>query len=84
MAPISQVLSILEPILRTRAQLSSWQLISPLQTESLVGRVIRTASIASLGASKFEQPTVLVIDDLGGEEDLPEVEPSTRLIQDVC
>ena len=77
MAPISQILSILEPILRTRAQLSSWQLISPLQTESLVGRVICTASIASLGASKFEQPTVLVIDDLGGEEDIPGVEPST-------
>ena len=77
MAPISQVLSIIEPILRTEAQLSSWQLISPLQTESLVGQVTCTASIASLGASKLEQPTVLVIDDLGGEDDIPEVQSST-------
>ena len=71
-APLSQLLAVLEPRLRQEAGLGSWQLISPAPTATVTGRVVLEAALSRVQGVKYSEPTILIT-DMGGEEDIPEV-----------
>lgn len=66
---LSRLLRCLDPLLRKAAGLGGWQIVSPGQVQ---GRVRRTARLLPLQAERFAEPTVLVSDEVSGEEEIPE------------
>ncbi|KAK9830544.1 hypothetical protein WJX72_012386 [[Myrmecia] bisecta] len=70
-APLSQLLAILEPVLRASAGLGSWQLISLVQG-SVTGRLVVAASLAEVQQESYAEATVLLVGHVGGEEEVPE------------
>ena len=71
MATLAQMTNALEPALRKAAGLGSWQLISPSAGDSIAGTLHVADSLAK--ARDFESPAVLLIDEIEGDEDIPEV-----------
>lgn len=71
-APLSQLLTALEPQLRSAAGLSAWQVISPAHG-SAAGRLEIAEQLRDVQHSRYMQPTVLLVDSVGGDEDVPEV-----------
>ena len=67
-----QVLSIVDPLLREAGGLGSWQVISAGQRQCR-GRVVVAASLADVQEQRYEEPTVLLVQLVGGEEEIPEV-----------
>ena len=74
-APLSQLLSAIEPALRLAAGLGAWQVVSPA-AGAVTGRLEIAAALAHVQHARYAQPTVLLVDAVGGEEDMPEVRPS--------
>ena len=71
-APLSQLLTALEPQLRLAAGLSAWQVISPARG-SAAGRLEIVGQLRDVQHSRYRQPTVLLVDCVGGDEEVPEV-----------
>ncbi len=71
-APLSQLLTALEPQLRSAAGLSAWQVISPAHG-SAAGRLEIVEQLRDVQHSRYMQPTVLLVDRVGGDEEVPEV-----------
>ena len=71
-APLSQLLTALEPQLRSAAGLSAWQVISPARG-SAAGRLETAERLRDVQHSQYAQPTVLLVDSVGGDEEVPEV-----------
>lgn len=71
-APLSQLLTALEPQLRSAAGLSAWQVISPAHG-SAAGRLELAEQLRDVQHSRYAQPTVLLVDRMGGDEEVPEV-----------
>lgn len=71
-APLSQLLTSLEPKLRSAAGLSAWQVISPAQGTA-VGRLETAQQLRDVQHSRYPQPTILLVDRVGGDEEIPEV-----------
>ena len=70
---VSLVLSMLEPSLRSLAELGCWQIISPAMEPTLTARnVYRSEQLYSCMNLSFSQPCVLVCDRVTGEEEIPE------------
>ena len=67
-----QVLAIVDPLLREAGGLGSWQVISAGQGQCR-GRVVVAASLADVQEQRYEEPTVLLVQLVGGEEEIPEV-----------
>ena len=67
-APLSQMLRALDPVIRNVANMGSWQIVSNAEAE---GIIVRVASLAEVVNVKYTQPTVIVADRVGGEEDIP-------------
>ena len=67
-----QVLSIVDPLLREAGGLGSWQVISAGQGQCR-GRVVVAASLGDVQEQQYEEPTVLLVQLVGGEEEIPEV-----------
>ena len=84
-APLSQLVSALEPVLRSAAGLGSWQVVSPAPGGSVRGEVAAVAALADVQGSSFSRPTVLLADAVGGDEDIPEVRSlSASLADQAC
>lgn len=66
---LSMILSKLNPILRTAADLGDWQIISPGKAH---GYVELTDSLRSVQGKRFERKTVIVTDKVAGDEEIPE------------
>eukprot|EP00873_Tetraselmis_striata_P000762 jgi/Tetstr1/421026/TSEL_012071.t1 len=66
---VSQVLGNIEAGLRSAADLSAWQVISP---GGAVGRVRVEHDLYEIQDDIYDEPTVLVIDRVTGEEEIPE------------
>ncbi len=66
---LSTVLRILDKRLRETADLGDWQVISPAQ---VVGEVIFVNDLASVQNLIYEQPTILLCNRIGGEEEPPQ------------
>ena len=71
-APLSQLLTSLEPKLRSAAGLSAWQVISPAQGNA-VGCLTMAQQLRDVQHSRYPQPTILLVDRVGGDEEIPEV-----------
>ena len=72
-APLSQLLTSLEPQLRSAAGLSAWQVVSPAQGHA-GGRLEAAAQLRDVQHSRYQQPTILLVDRVRGDEEIPEVE----------
>jgi alpha-glucan,water dikinase len=66
---LAKVLRHLDPLLRRAAGLGGWQVISPA---TAWGQVRAVDCLVSVQAERFAQPTVLLADEVGGEEEVPE------------
>ncbi len=66
--PLSLLLRHLDPLLRKEAGLGGWQIISPA---TAVGRLRPVESLLAVQAENFPEPTVLVADHVGGNEEIP-------------
>ena len=71
-APLSQLLTSLEPQLRSAAGLSAWQIVSPAQGRA-GGRLEAAAQLRDVQHSRYQQPTILLVDRVQGDEEIPEV-----------
>jgi len=67
-APLSQMLRVIDPIIRNVAQMGNWQIVSNAEC---AGVVVTVRSLADVQHVKYSEPTVLVADRVGGEEDIP-------------
>ncbi|KAL8137845.1 hypothetical protein V2J09_003846 [Rumex salicifolius] len=68
-ASLSSLLNQLDPVLRRTANLGSWQLISPVEA---VGYVVVVDKLLSVQDKSFDQPTILVVKTVKGEEEIPD------------
>ncbi len=66
---LSALLSRMDPILRKSAHLGDWQVASPGRA---AGRVHVVAALKSIQGKRFSHPAVVVTDEIGGEEEIPE------------
>ena len=66
---LSLLIRHLDPILRKRAKLGDWQIISP---SAACGRIEAVESLREIQGRKFAQPTVIVAEKVHGDEEPPE------------
>ncbi|XP_024988884.1 alpha-glucan water dikinase 1, chloroplastic-like [Cynara cardunculus var. scolymus] len=68
-ASLSSLVNRLDPILRSVANLGSWQVISPVEA---VGYVVVIDQLLSVQNESYELPTILVAKTVSGEEEIPD------------
>nr|XP_043613595.1 alpha-glucan water dikinase, chloroplastic-like [Erigeron canadensis]XP_043613596.1 alpha-glucan water dikinase, chloroplastic-like [Erigeron canadensis]XP_043613597.1 alpha-glucan water dikinase, chloroplastic-like [Erigeron canadensis] len=68
-APLSSLVNRLDPILRSVANLGSWQVISPIE---VVGYVVVVDELLSVQNKTYDMPTILVAKSVRGEEEIPD------------
>lgn len=69
-APLSQLLSLVDPALRQQSGRGNWMVVSPAAgTASGWLRIVD--DLASIQHDTFERPTVLLCNHVGGEEEVP-------------
>jgi alpha-glucan,water dikinase len=66
---LALLLRRLDPLLRQAAGLGGWQVISPAAAS---GRLRVVARLIDAQGERFAEPTVLVADHVGGDEEVPE------------
>ena len=66
---LSMLIQQLDPILRRSARLGDWQVISPSHA---TGHVEVVESLRAIQGSRFDRPTVIVADQVQGDEEPPE------------
>ncbi|MGD8757256.1 MAG: PEP/pyruvate-binding domain-containing protein [Deltaproteobacteria bacterium] len=66
---LSALLRHMDPILRKSAHLGDWQVASPGRG---AGRIHVVAALRSIQGKRFSHPAVVVTDEIGGEEEIPE------------
>lgn len=66
---LSMLLRHLEPVLRRAANLGAWQIVS---RGTALGKVEVVEALCSVQARRFEGPTVIVTDRVGGDEEISE------------
>ncbi|GFR47292.1 hypothetical protein Agub_g8979 [Astrephomene gubernaculifera] len=66
---VSLVISAIEPSLRNAAALGAWQVISPIAATGVIDVV---SGLHEVQEKVYEQPTVLVAEQVTGEEEIPE------------
>ncbi|XP_077244216.1 pyruvate phosphate dikinase, PEP/pyruvate binding domain-containing protein [Tasmannia lanceolata] len=68
-ASLSALLNRLDPVLRKKAHLGSWQVISPVEA---VGYVVVVDELLSVQNKSYGRPTILVSRSVKGEEEIPD------------
>jgi alpha-glucan,water dikinase len=66
---LSLLLRRLDPLLRKQAGLGGWQVISPAAAS---GRLRVVGKLIDVQGERFAEPTVVVADHVGGDEEVPE------------
>jgi len=66
---LSMLLRQLDPILRKSAELGHWQVVSPGRG---MGQVEVVATLKSIQGKGFARPTIIVADEVAGDEEIPE------------
>ncbi len=66
---VSRLMRRLDPLLRERAGIGGWQVLSPAQA---IGRVQVVGSLMSVQGNAYSEHTVLIADRVTGEEEIPE------------
>ena len=67
-APLSQMLRVLDPMIRGVAQMGRWQVISPVQVK---GQVVYVDVLSTVQNTKYSVPTIIIAKRVSGEEDIP-------------
>ncbi|XRB06735.1 alpha-glucan, water dikinase [Pycnococcus provasolii] len=65
---VSLVLSRIEPLLRSAADLGSWQIVSPA---NIVGRVVVASGLHEVQELEYDEPTIVASRQVTGEEEIP-------------
>ncbi|KAE8798731.1 Alpha-glucan water dikinase, chloroplastic [Hordeum vulgare] len=68
-ASLSVLLNRLDPVLRSIANLGSWQIISPVE---VAGYVVVVDQLLTVQDQTYDKPTVLVVKGVKGEEEIPD------------
>lgn len=68
-ASLSQLLNRIDPVLRSAANLGSWQVISPVEVRGYVEVV---GDLGEVQDKAYERPTILVANKVKGEEEIPD------------
>ncbi|XP_076945424.1 alpha-glucan water dikinase, chloroplastic-like [Bidens hawaiensis] len=68
-ASLSSLVNRIDPILRSVANLGSWQIISPVEA---VGYIVVVDELLSVQNKSYEKPTILVAKTVSGEEEIPD------------
>ncbi|KAK1425887.1 hypothetical protein QVD17_21249 [Tagetes erecta] len=68
-ASLSSLVNRIDPILRSVANLGSWQVISPVEA---VGYLVVVDELLSVQNKSYEKPTILVAKTVSGEEEIPD------------
>ncbi|EFJ44707.1 hypothetical protein VOLCADRAFT_118653, partial [Volvox carteri f. nagariensis] len=66
---VSLVITAIEPMLRNAAALGAWQVISPVEGTGIVEVI---TGLHEVQDKTYEQPTVLIAEQVTGEEEIPE------------
>jgi alpha-glucan,water dikinase len=66
---LSALLRRLDPLLRSYSGMGGWQIISPAEA---AGRVCVVKNLLSAQGQRYLEPTVLVSDQVAGDEEIPE------------
>eukprot|EP00897_Mesotaenium_endlicherianum_P008242 jgi/Mesen1/7446/ME000389S06789 len=66
---LSQLLLKLTPMLRSAAGLGPWQIVSQVEAR---GEVVVIASLADIQGKSYASPTIVIANEVGGMEDIPE------------
>jgi alpha-glucan,water dikinase len=66
---LSALAGKMEPILRNKAHLGDWQVISPGRK---TGRVLVVDTLMSVQGNRYSEPTVMVTNKVAGEEEIPD------------
>ncbi|KAK9050924.1 hypothetical protein SSX86_027549 [Deinandra increscens subsp. villosa] len=68
-ASLSSLVNRIDPVLRSVANLGSWQVISPVEA---VGYLVVVDELLSVQNKSYEKPTILVAKTVSGEEEIPD------------
>ncbi|KAI3744640.1 hypothetical protein L1987_57728 [Smallanthus sonchifolius] len=68
-ASLSSLVNRIDPILRSVANLGSWQVISPVEA---AGYLVVVDELLSVQNKSYENPTILVAKTVSGEEEIPD------------
>ncbi|XP_068639129.1 alpha-glucan water dikinase, chloroplastic-like [Aristolochia californica] len=68
-ASLSSLLNRLDPVLREKAHLGSWQVISPVE---VVGSVVVVDKLLSVQNESYGNPTIILANSVKGEEEIPD------------
>ncbi len=68
---LSVVMKKIEPILRQKANLGPWLIISRGNKECVYGRVKYEKDLHSVQTETFKEKTILVVENVGGNEEIP-------------
>lgn len=68
-ASLSALLNRLDPVLREKANLGSWQVISPVE---VAGYLVAVNELLAVQNKTYERPTILVAKSVKGEEEIPD------------
>lgn len=69
-APLSQLLSVVDPALRQQSGRGNWMVISPA-AGAASGWLRVVDNLATVQHDTFDRPTVLICSHVGGEEEVP-------------
>ena len=67
-APLSQMLRVLDPMIRSVAKMGRWQVISPVQVK---GQIVYVDQLSKVQNTKYSTPTIVIAKRVSGEEDIP-------------
>jgi len=67
-APLSQMLRVLDPMIRAVAHMGRWQVISPVQVK---GQIAYVDALSAVQNTKYSTPTIIIAKRVSGEEDIP-------------
>ena len=68
---LSVILKKIEPILRNKANLGPWLIISRGKDENISGKVIYEKDLKSIQLETFKEKTILLTENVGGSEEIP-------------
>lgn len=68
-APLAQLLAVLQPAVAAAAGLPPWAIVAPgPDNKTVTGRLVVSTTVEGKG---FKEPTVLLVEKVGGDEDVP-------------
>ena len=68
---LSMVLKKIEPVLREKANLGNWLIISRSEKEITTGKLRFEKNLEKIQLEKFEEKTFLIVENIGGNEEIP-------------